>query len=227
MSSFATRFGPLMTYKFVDPIPEHPHVTEIRSAPEDRFNFGGGWHTDSMNFERPPSLTLLSCREGPAVGGDTSFTNLHMAWDSLSEGMRRLLQDMQMLNATTLSYGASNAYKGSIGRMSTAIKISSSDEEEEFPHPIARTHPDTGRQTLYLCSAYSARFVGMTRDESLPLLRYLWDHATQPEFTCRIGWRPGTLTMWDNRCCMHYAHNDYPGQVRAMWRVIVEGERPS
>lgn len=224
---FAARFGSLMSYKFVDPITGHPFVTEIRSEPRDRFNFGGGWHTDSMNFECPPKLTLLSCKETPEVGGDTSFTNLYMAWDSLSDGMRRLLRPMRVLAATTLSYGASNAVHEELkSQRSTLSRIKPEEEDEEFDHPIARLHPDTGRLALYLCSAYSARFVDMTRTESLPLMSHLWDHAIQPEFTCRVGWKPGTITVWDNRWCMHYAHNDYPGHVRIMWRVIVEGDRP-
>ena len=225
---FAERFGPLMHYKFVDPLPEHPYVTEIRSEPTDRFNFGGGWHTDSMNFERPPKITVLNCTENPEVGGDTSFANLYLAWDSLSDGMRRLLRDMRVVAATTLSYGTSTAVGSDDfkDRTSTPTQMKPEEEDEEFEHPIARTHPDTNRLALYLCSAYSARFAGMTRTESLPLMRHLWEHAIQPEFTCRVLWQPGTLTLWDNRCCMHYAHNDYPGEVRVMWRVIVEGEKP-
>ena len=227
-AAFAARFGELMNYRFVEPMSEHPFVTEIRSEPNDRFNFGGGWHTDSMNFEHPPKLTLLNCVETPAVGGDTSFANLHLAWDSLSDGMRRLLRDMRIAAATSLSYGTSTAVGSDDFKQqtSTPTQITTEQEDEEFFHPIARTHPDTQRLALYLCSAYSARFDGTTRTESLPLMRHLWEHAIQPEFTCRVIWKPGTLTIWDNRCCMHYAHNDYPGQVRVMWRVIVEGEKP-
>ena len=227
-TDFAARFGSLMHYPFAEPLPEHPFITEILSEPQDRFNFGGGWHTDSMNFECPPQITLLQCNEGPQVGGDTSYTNLYMAWDSLSDGMRRVLRDMRVIAATTLTYGTSTAVgsKDFNDQTSTPTRMEPNQEEEEFTHPIARTHPHTARQALYLCSAYSARFDRMTRTESLPLMRYLWNHATQPEFTCRVSWRPGTLTIWDNRCCMHYAHNDYPGERRLMWRVIVQGEKP-
>ena len=228
-ASFAERFGPLMRYKFADHLPDNPFVTEIRSEPEDIFNFGGGWHSDSMNFERPPMLTLLYCVESPAVGGDTSFASLYLAWQSLSPGMQRLIRDMHQITATSLSYGSSTA----VGtdefkqQVSTPTKMRPDEEDEEFEHPVVRTHPDTGRLALYLSSAYSARFVSMTRSESLPLMRHLWNRATQPEFTCRVGWKPGTLTMWDNRCCAHYAHNDYPGLRRVMHRVIVQGQRPS
>ena len=225
---FAGRFGPLMRYNFVQSVPGHDYVTEIRSAPGDKFNFGGVWHTDSMNFERPPKITLLQCREAPAVGGDTSFANLYLAWETLSVGMQKLLRHMHAVAATSLSYGSSAEHgrEDFKQRTATPTQMEANEENDEFEHPVARTHPDTGRLALYLSRDYSAHFVGMTRSESLPLMRYLWEHASQPSLTCRVSWRPETLTMWDNRCCKHYAHNDYPGNVRVMWRTIIEGESP-
>ena len=225
---FAARFGTLMNYKFVEPVPGHPFVTEIRSEPTDRFNFGGVWHTDSMNFERPPKITMLRCVKTPTTGGDTSFANLYLGWESLSTGLQNLLLPMRIVAATSLSYGSSTEISTADfkQKISTPTRIQGEEEDEEFEHPIARTHPESGRLALYLGRDYSARFSNMTRAESLPLMRYLWEHAVQPSFTCRVNWKPDTLTLWDNRCCMHYAHNDYSGRVRVMLRTIVEGEKP-
>ena len=227
--AFAERFGPLMHYPFANEMPEHPFLTEIRSEPADRFNFGGGWHSDSMNFERPPKITMLYCRVCPEVGGDTSFANLYLAWDSLSDGLKRLLKDMRAMAATSMSYGSSTdvGAEDFKQRVSTPTKMRPEQEDEEFAHPVARTHPETNRTALYVSSAYSARFARMTQAESLPLLKHLWDHAIQPEFTCRVAWRSDTLTLWDNRCCLHYAHNDYSGALRSMWRALVAGDRPT
>jgi taurine dioxygenase len=227
-TAFATRFGSLMHYPFATEMPDHPFLTEIRSEPDDQFNFGGGWHSDSMNFKHPPSLTMLYCRVCPEVGGDTSFTNMYLAWDSISPGLQRLLKNMRAMSATSMGYGSSTNV-GSVDfkqRISTPTKMKPEQEDEEYPHPVARVHPETGHTALYLSAAYSARFERMTQDESLPLLKYLWESAIQPEFTCRVAWRPNTLTLWDNRCCMHYAHNDYSGALRVMWRVLVAGDRP-
>ena len=190
-AAFAERFGPLMHYDFVDPMPEHPFVTEVRSEPDDIFNFGGGWHSDSMNFECPPKLTTLFCVDCPPVGGDTAFANLYLAWESLSPGMQSLLRHMRQHTATSLSYGSSthvstDEFKS---QMSTPTKITSEREDEEFVHPVVRTHPETGKLALYVSSAYTARFVSMTRSECLPLLRYLFDRTAQPEFTCRVVWQ--------------------------------------
>ena len=143
--------------------------------------------------------------------------------------MQKLLRNKRAIAATSLSYGSSAEHGRDDFKQQTATptQMKVDEENEEFEHPVARTHPDTGRLALYLSRDYSAYFANMTRDEGLPLMRYLWDHAAQPSLTCRVSWRPGTLTMWDNRCCKHYAHNDYPGNVRVMWRTIVEGERPT
>lgn len=225
---FARRFGEPMNYDFAAPVESHPLVTELYSRPDDRFNFGGGWHTDSMNFERPPKITMLHCKTAPAVGGDTSFANLYLVWESLSEGFRELLLPLRAVAATSMVYGSSfNVGSDDFNQSSgTPTQIRPEQEDEEFAHPVARVHPETGRVAMYSCAAYSARFEGMTQAESLPLLRQLWERAIQPEFTCRVSWKPGTLTLWDNRCCTHYAHNDYSGQTRVMHRVIVAGEVP-
>lgn len=227
--AFARRFGKLMHYPFAKCMAGFPEITELISEPSDVFNFGGSWHTDSPNFERPPKITMTYCVTCPQTGGDTSFANQYLAWETLSDGMRRLLEGLTAMHSTSLSYGSSSHVgKTDVkSHTSTPTAVPTGGDEEEFEHPVGRTHPETGRKALYVCDAYAARFARMTQEESLPLLRHLWAHASLPEFTCRIGWQPGTLTLWDNRCAMHYAHNDYPGEHRVMRRVIIEGERPA
>lgn len=227
--AFARRFGPLMDYPFAKTMAEHPEVTELISEPDDMFNFGGSWHTDSPNFELPPKITMTYCAVAPETGGDTSFANQYLAWETLSDGMRRLLEPMTAMHSTALAYGQDSAVGQTAFKAQTSTPTGiggNAKHDDEFEHPVARTHPDTGRKALYVCDSYAARFAGMTQEESLPLLRYLWAHAILPEFTCRVHWQAGTLTMWDNRCAMHYAHNDYSGQRRVMRRIIVEGEKP-
>jgi len=226
--AFARRFGRLMDYPFAKTMADHPEITELISEPTDLYNFGGSWHSDSPNFVRPPSITMLYCVTCPEAGGDTSFANQYLAWDTLSDGLRRVLSGLKAMHSTSLAYGsASHVFTSDVkDQTSTPTVLPDGAETEEFEHPVGRTHPATGRKALYVCDSYAARFAGMTQAESLPLLRYLWAHAILPEFTCRVAWQPGTLTMWDNRCVMHYAHNDYPSQRRVMRRIIVEGEPP-
>jgi taurine dioxygenase len=223
--AFGRRFGPLHCWPYAKPLAGHPEITELRSEPDDVFNFGGSWHSDSMHYERPPMLTMLYCLECPAVGGDTSYSNQYLAWDALSPGLRRTLARRRAVNSSA-QYLAGHFGSAEVsGRTSTPLRYGT-DEDQEVLHPVARTHPVTGRQALFVCDSFTVRFEGMSQAESLPWLRYLWRHAIQPEFTCRFRWRPGTLAVWDNRCVQHYAHNDYPGSCRVMHRSVIEGDRP-
>ncbi len=223
--AFAERFGPLMQYRYVEPMPGHPMISELLTEPGDIYNFGGTWHSDTPQLERPPMITMLYAVECPPVGGDTSYANQYMAWDTLSDDMRRMLESVQVVHSAALSFAGHYGSEEVQGK-STMQSAYASDLAIETAHPVGRTHPVTGRKALYVCDAYAAHFVGMSQEESLPLLRYLWAHSIQPDFTCRFHWRPGTLAVWDNRSCLHYAHNDYPGQRRLMHRIIIEGERP-
>jgi len=96
----------------------------------------------------------------------------------------------------------------------------------EAEHPLVRTHPETGRKALYTSVAHTARIKGWTEKESLPLLQFLWDHQTRPEFTCRFQWKVGSLAFWDNRCAMHNPINDYHGFRRVMHRITLAGDKP-
>jgi len=96
----------------------------------------------------------------------------------------------------------------------------------ESEHPVIRTHPETGRKSLFVNISHTLRFKDMTVEESKPLLDFLCEHAVRPEFTCRLRWQAGTLAVWDNRCTQHYALDDYPDQYRHMRRVTIEGDTP-
>jgi len=226
LRDFGARLGTLVRYPTSEPMSGYPEITEFRSTPDTVFNFGGPWHTDSMFLERPPKFTILHNTECPKVGGDTSFTNLYLAWDTLPEELRDKVDGKLAINSSALAYVG--LPKGP-DRDKVPVKYQPASSEawqREVAHPVARTHPETRRKALYVSHSYTARFSDMTQAESLPIIKQLHDHAVQPNFTCRFRWQEGTLAIWDNRCCMHFPHNDYAGQVRAMRRVIVEGERP-
>jgi taurine dioxygenase len=109
---------------------------------------------------------------------------------------------------------------------SIGIERNRPEADREIAHPVVRVHPATGRKALFVNSIYTTRFEGMTEAESRPLLKYLYDHAIRPEFTCRLRWHTKDLAVWDNRCTMHYAVNDYDGARRLMHRTTIKGERP-
>ncbi len=225
---FARRFGSLDLDRFVVPLDGHPEVMVVSKEPEEKLNFGNGWHQDVLFQEKPALGSLLYARETPPIGGDTMFANQYLAYESLSDGMRAMLDGLVALNTAEGGYGKETLAKKFDGQ-GRSIEIRRDRQEEaeiEVPHPVVRTHPETGRKALFVCRAYTKRLEGMTVEESAPLLQYLYRHAARPEFTCRFRWRKGSLAFWDNRCTQHHPINDYQGHRRLMHRVTVGGDRP-
>jgi taurine dioxygenase len=220
-----TRFGEPCFYPFVTGMEGFPYIFEVVKEEDEKTNFGGNWHSDTAYLEQPPLATLLYAVETPASGGDTLFTSTRAAYDALSEGMRRLVDALVGVNSAELKHGGGrSAMHGKIGGM----KVHGTDTADQYEaeHPVARTHPETGRKTLYVSRSHTVRFKDMTAEESRPLVEWLQAHQTRPEFTCRVRWAPGTLTVWDNRCTQHSAINDYHGQRRRMRRLTVGAQTP-
>jgi taurine dioxygenase len=168
------------------------------------------WHSDVTMEECPPKATFLLGRTIP-VGGDTIFANQYLAYDVLSDGMKKMLDGLNAVHD-----GQNFAKAGGF-------------DPVRFPsslHPVVRTHPDTGRKALFVNTTYTRHFEGMTIEESQPMLDWLYHHSVQPNFTFRHHWTEGDLIMWDNRCLQHFAVADYGDQRRVMHRVTVLGDRP-
>jgi len=220
-----SRFGEPCPYPFVTGIEGFPHIFEVVKEEHETTNFGGNWHSDTTYLARPPAATLLYALETPAYGGDTLFANMYAAYEALSEGMRAMLDGLVGVNSAALKSGGGRAKMHS---HIAGMKVHDTEQAEEYEaeHPIVRTHPETGRKALYVSRSHTIRFKGMTEAESRPLVEFLQAHQTKPEFTCRVHWQPGTLTLWDNRCTQHSAVNDYHGQRRRMRRLTVGPQVP-
>jgi taurine dioxygenase len=219
------RFGAPCTYPFVTGMEGYPYIFEVVKEPEETKNFGGAWHSDTAYLKQPPLATLLHAIETPPYGGDTLFTSTCAAYDALSDGLRKVVDNLIGVNSAELKYGGGRtAMHKSIGSM----KVHDTDAADQFisEHPVARTHPETGRKALYVSRSHTTHFKGITEEESRPILDYLVMHQVRPEFTCRVRWAPGTLTVWDNRCTQHNAVNDYHGQRRRMRRLTVGAQTP-
>ena len=214
------RFGEPCFYPFVTGIEGFPHIFEVVKEPAEKINFGGNWHSDTTYLAQPPLATLLYALEAPSHGGDTLFTSTRAAYEALSEGMRAMVDRLVGVNSAGLKHGGgrSNLHKD-IGGMK--VRDTDTADQLEAEHPVARTHPETGRKALYCSRSHTIRFKDLTEEESRPLIDFLQAHQTRPEFTCRVRWAPGTLTIWDNRCTQHNAINDYHGQRRRMRRLTV------
>ena len=224
--AFARRFGNLEEHPIVESMEDHPLLTKVIKPKGQSAEFGVGWHTDNSFFENPSMATCLYGDVIPPYGGDTVYANQYLAYASLSEGMKKMLEGLQAVHSAQGAYTAPQTKDKYDGK--GAMKYKWSDAIfEEVKHPVVRTHPETGKKALYVNPMFTTRFEDMTEKESAPLLNYLFGHATRPEYCCRFVWAPYSLALWDNRAVQHYAVDDYKDYERVMYRVTVKGDHPS
>ncbi|MET0910997.1 MAG: TauD/TfdA family dioxygenase [Ilumatobacteraceae bacterium] len=220
--AFAKRIGEPVEYPFVRGFDDHPEIIAVTKLPTETVNFGGIWHSDTTYLAEPPMATTLLAREIPPFGGDTMFANQYAAYEALSPAMQRLLDPLRGIASSALA----DVSKTREDRRRDAGAVAD-DTVYEASHPVVRTHPETGRKGLFVNVAHTARFDGMTEEESKPLLQFLFQHQVRPEFTCRFVWGVGSLALWDNRCAQHNPVNDYHGFKRVMHRITLKGDVPT
>ena len=175
------------------------------------------WHSDVSWLELPPLGTVLHAIDVPAVGGDTLFADMEAAYEGLPESVKARIEGAQAVHDFSQSFGAAMP----------AEKLA--EQQRRFPavtHPVVRTHPVSGRRSLFVNSIFTSHVVGMESDESDELLAYLCDQAAVPEYQCRFSWQADSVAFWDNRSAQHYASNDYWPARRVMERATIVGDRP-
>lgn len=171
------------------------------------------WHTDHTNHKRPPKYTALYAVKLPKSGGDTGFANMQRAYDALSEAKKAALAEH-----TVVTKIEDHAYVSAADRAKYGVPQT---------HPLIRTHPATGRKSIYFHPGKVRQLQGMEPAESLAFLNGILEDAIRPEITYRHKWRPGDLVIWDNRAILHVAHRDYdPAEGRIVQRILVKGEVP-
>jgi taurine dioxygenase len=213
---FGSRFGKLHIHPAAPTVfPEHPEVFVIKADETSTYVAGEDWHSDVSCDAEPPMGSILYLTEVPPDGGgDTLFANMYLAYDRLSPRIRTLLDGL------TAIHDGEPLYRGRYGN---------DDSGKVYPraeHPVVRTHPVTGRKSLYVNRFFTTRIVGLSRIESDGLLQMLFRHIETPEFQVRFRWHPGSVAFWDNRCAQHRALWDYYPNRRYGLRVTVCGDRP-
>jgi taurine dioxygenase len=220
--AFAQRFGEIIEYPFVKGLPDFPLIVPVLKLPHEKHNFGGVWHTDTTYLQEPPMATMLIARELPPVGGDTLFASNYAAFEGLSPALQDTLRTLKGVNSSAKA-AVTHSREDRLADSATDKGRSELNSE----HPVVRTHPETGREALYVNPGHTVRFAGWTEEESAPLLNYLFEQQVKPEYTCRFVWRPGSIAFWDNRCALHNPINDYHGHKRLLHRITLKGNKPA
>ena len=199
LRDFALRFGPLEIHPHADKYSDE--LPEICILHSDHGGRADVWHTDVTYTSSPPIAVAVSYVTGPSVGGDTMWANQYLAWETLSPAIRSLLEGLSALHLSTI------------------------DLDINHEHPVVRVHPETGKRSLYLNRLFTRSLRQLLPGESSALLDHLLDWSERPEFTCRWSWTIGDVVLWDNRCTLHFAINDYVDE-RILHRAMILGEAP-
>ena len=225
--AFAHRFGDIHHHPYMKGMDDYPDILEIVKEPGDAYTFGSTWHTDQMFNPQPAKATMLFAKETPSAGGDTLYANMHDAYDALSDGMKAMLADVKSWCSGDKSRSGDRPQRRDryAGNPAMLAKLRDPGKGQiDAAHPLFRTHPETGRKALYIGNHVKSLH-GFELAEVEGLLRYLRAHSVRPEFTCRVNWKPGTLTIWDNRSVQHHAIPDYT-ERRRMHRITIAGDTP-
>lgn len=222
--AFAKRWGGIHLHPYMQGLDDHPEILELIKTESDTYAFGNTWHSDQMFAPKPAKCTMLYAKETPPYGGDTMFANLYMAYDTLSDGMKAMVGGLRGLNCGDKKKSQDGRSRAERYAGASGMKLKDPGNlQTDSVHPLVRTHVDSGRKALYMGN-HTKSLDGFTPEESRVLLDQLQKHISRPEFTCRFRWAPGSLAIWDNRCCQHYAINDYAGHRRRMHRITIQGE---
>ncbi len=230
--AFASLFGtPTEGHPVIPGIEGNPKIFEIDYS-NDREVFanygdvstrrqGLDWHTDVTFVERPPLGSILRAVEVPPSGGDTLFSDQEAAFDDLSDSLKAYLSTLTAVHTGAQQFEAALEHAGEgawEGRPITSLA--------PVTHPVVRTHPETGRRSLFVNPGFTSHIVELSRAESDALLGFLYAHSVRPEFTVRYHWHTGDVGFWDNRATQHSVIGDFGTQPRVIQRVTLKGDEP-
>ncbi len=218
--AFAERWGDINVNRFFATVTDYPRIAEVRKGKEQKFNVGGAWHTDHSYDPIPAMGSILYAIDVPPVGGDTLFASTCAAFETLSEGLKDTLLNLNAVHSSRHVFGSKSE------RPKEFDDRFGNEEEatQDAVHPVVITHPLSGQKSIYVNPGFTLHFEGWTEQESKPLLEYLYQHIGRPEHAYRFQWARGSIAFWDNRATWHWAVNDYHGHERLMHRITLEGE---
>ena len=221
--ALAEKFGPLETHAYVKGLNDHPEIVRIIKAEDEKNQWGENWHSDVSYNIKPTKAVILKSVKIPPVGGDTVFSNMELAWETLDANIKEKIEDKKAIHSSLGAAFFVKDYK--------AMEGNGNIDEYSNTHPIVRTHPETGKKILYVNWTYTKQIVGLDKIESDKILKKIFEHQARLDLTCRFQWTENAIAIWDNRSVLHYAIADFfPGRglgyERVMDRIAIEGDRP-
>ena len=222
--ALAKRFGPLEKHAYVKGRDKYPEIVRIIKDPNEKNQWGENWHSDVSYNIKPTKAVILKSIKIPPVGGDTMFSNMELAWETLDKNIKEKIKGKKAIHSSLGAAFFINDYK----RMEGNGNI----DEYSSTHPIARTHPETGKKILFVNWTYTKKIVEMDKKESDETLKKIFEHQARLDLTCRFRWTKNAVAIWDNRSVLHYAIADFfPGRglgyERIMDRIAIEGDQPN
>ena len=223
--ALAENWGPLETHAYVKGVDKHPEIVRIVKTKDEKNQWGENWHTDVSYNVKPTKAVILKSIKIPPVGGDTCFSNMELAWETLDEKIKDKIKDKKAIHSSLGAEFFIDNYKGMSGH-----EIRNYNEYSN-EHPIVRTHPETGKKILYVNWTYTKQIIGLEKKENDEILKEIFEHQARLDLTCRFNWTENAVAIWDNRSVIHYAIADfYPGRglghERIMDRIAIEGDQP-
>ena len=220
----ANCFGPLETHVYVRGRNDYPQIVRIIKEPNEKNQWGEGWHSDVSYNLKPTKAVILKSIKIPPIGGDTVFSNMELAWETLDNELKNKVNDKKAIHS---SLGASFFVK-----YYKSMEGNGNYDEYSNEHPIVRTHPETGNKILFVNWTYTKKIVGMDKEESDDVLNKIFKHQERLDLTCRFKWTENAVAIWDNRSVNHYAIADFfPGRglgyERIMDRIAIQGDKPN
>ena len=205
--------------------PAHERVAEVMVLDSHKQDLRDNelWHTDVTFIQTPPLGCVLSAQQVPEFGGDTLWASSTAAYAALSKPMQALLDGLSASHDIRKSFPAA---RFAITEADAARFEKAKQDHPPVSHPVVRTHPVSGKKGLFVSEGFTTHINELTEAESEALLRFLFAHATHPNFQVRWHWQAGDVAIWDNRATQHFANFDYGTAHRIMHRATVLGDKP-
>ena len=221
--NLARKFGPLERHVYVKGLENHPEIIRIIKGPQEKHQWGETWHTDVSYNPKPTKVIILRSRKIPPVGGDTMFSNMEIAYETLDENIKKRIEGKRAIHSSLGAAAFVDKYEEMEGNGNL--------DEYSNEHPMVRTHPETNKKILYVNSMYTKKIIDMDKNESDEILQKIFQHQERLDFTCRFKWTENAVAIWDNRSTQHQGLTDFfPGRglghERIMDRIAIEGDHP-